>query len=370
MPKPVSLSDLPPPPPGRTGWPWDLAPTPRMVEQAPRITLVTPSFRQAAFLEETIRSILLQGYPNLQYIVIDGGSDDGSVDILKKYAPWLDYWVSEPDRGQSHAINKGLSRANGVWFNWVNSDDCLLPGALQAIANAGAADRISIVTGQLQFGPGLAQPHATRQAALTYDLAHSLVHHCICQPATFLRTALVRELGGLDETLHFTMDLALWLRALSLLGASCVASIPAPLAFFREHGEAKTARHMARFAEDEHRLFRALASSAALPPVVLDAIAPAENAVAAWPTPALDRQRLQAALLQRFFWTERVETAWLQRDYARFRRALRFFRHIRVAPWTRRQLTLFALSLLPDTVLHAGARWRTPPSTALGASSS
>lgn len=369
MRRPVSLSDLPPPPPGRTGWPWDVAPTPPSPNPAPRITLVTPSFRQAAFLEETLRSVLLQGYPNLQYIVIDGGSDDGSIDILRKYAPWLDYWVSEPDRGQSHAINKGLSRADGVWFNWLNSDDCLLPGALQAIAVAGADERISIVAGQLQFGPALAQPQVTRHVALSGDLEHSLVHHCICQPATFLRTALVRELGGVDETLHFTMDLALWLRALSLHGVASVAAIPASLAFFREHAEAKTARHTSRFADDEHRLFRALAAAADLPPVVLDAIAPAEATVSAWPIPALDRQRLQAVLVQRFVWSERVETAWLQRNYTAFRQALRFFRTVRVAPWTRRQLALAALSLLPDAVLQASARLRTPTSPALGSSS-
>lgn len=366
---PIRLSDLPPPPPGRTGWPWDFAPSPPTVGHAPRITLVTPSFRQAAFLEETIRSVLLQGYPNLQYIAVDGGSDDGSADILRKYAPWLDYWVSEPDRGQSHAINKGLSRADGIWFNWLNSDDCLLPGALQAVAAAGADERVSVVTGRLQFGPALAQPQVTRQATLTADLEQSLVHHCICQPATFLRTSLVRELGGVDETLHFTMDLALWLRALSLHGADSVASISAPLAFFREHGEAKTARHTARFADDEHRLFRALADAADLPPAVLDAIAPAGNAIPAWPTPALDRQRLQAVLVQRFVWSERVETAWLQRDYAAFRRELRFFRTVRVAPWTRRQLALAGLAFLPDAVLQAGARWRTPPTPALDSSS-
>lgn len=366
---PLRLSDLPPPPPGRTGWPWDVAPPPPAGERAPRITLVTPSFRQAAFLEETIRSVLLQGYPNLQYIVIDGGSDDGSVDILRKYAPWLDYWVSEPDRGQSHAINKGLAHADGVWFNWLNSDDCLLPGALHAVATAGASDNISVVAGRLQFGPTLERAQITRQVELTADLEHSLVHHCLCQPSTFLRTALVRELGGIDEALHFTMDLALWLRALSQHGAGCVASIPQSLAFFREHAGAKTARHVARFAEDEHRLFRALAEAAHLPPSVLDSIAPAGAAMPAWAIPALDRQRLQAVLVQRFVWSERVETAWLQRDYAAFRRALRLFRSVRVARWTRRQRVLASLAHLPDAVLQASARWRTAPSPTLGSSS-
>lgn len=365
MRRPITLSDLPPPPAGRKGWPWDAAPQTPRAGEAPGITLVTPSFRQGAFLEETIRSVLLQGYPSLQYIVIDGGSDDGSVEILKKYAPWLDYWVSEPDRGQSHAINKGLARAEGIWCNWLNSDDCLLPGALNAVASAGASERVSVVTGQLQFGPALAEPLVVRQAAPRDDLEQSLVHHCICQPATFLRTALLRELGGVDERLHFTMDLALWLRALSLRGAASVASIEAPIAFFREHGEAKTARHAAGFAQDERRLFRALAEAAGLPPAALDAISPARTALEPWPIPALDRQRLRSALVQRFVWAERVEAAWRQRDYAAFREALRLFRSVRVERWTRRQLALAGLGLLPDSLLQTSARWRAAPSHAL-----
>jgi cellulose synthase/poly-beta-1,6-N-acetylglucosamine synthase-like glycosyltransferase len=107
------LHELPSAPPGKTGWPWteeSTAPPPSMADGKDweRITIVTPSFNQGAFIEETIRSVLLQGYPNLEYIVMDGGSTDNSVQIIKKYSPWLNYWVSEPDGGQSDAINRGL----------------------------------------------------------------------------------------------------------------------------------------------------------------------------------------------------------------------------------------------------------------------
>ena len=102
----------------------------------PRITIVTPSYNQGAFLEDTIRSVLDQGYPNLEYIVMDGGSTDNSVEIIEKYADRIDYWESEPDRGQTHAINKGFARATGVIGNWINSDDLLEPGALQTIGQA------------------------------------------------------------------------------------------------------------------------------------------------------------------------------------------------------------------------------------------
>src|ERR1700747_491647 len=125
------LNDLPEPPPGKKGWPWTEESTalPSSDEQqGPRITVVTPSFNQGTFLEETIRSVLLQGYPDLEYIVLDGGSTDNSVDILRNYDRQLTNWVSERDRGQTHAINKGLARATGDIAAYLNSDDLYLPG--------------------------------------------------------------------------------------------------------------------------------------------------------------------------------------------------------------------------------------------------
>src|SRR5262249_39110767 len=123
-----SLHELPAPPPGRTGWPWTVASAalpPAMPDGAvwPRVSVGTPSFNQAHFVEATLRSILLQGYPNLEYFVMDGGSTDGSVEIIKKYSPWLTSWVSERDGGQSAAINRGLRLGSGLFTTWINSDD-------------------------------------------------------------------------------------------------------------------------------------------------------------------------------------------------------------------------------------------------------
>src|SRR5258706_15441344 len=132
-----TLRDLPPPPPGKTGWPWteetqpaaDVLPnkafqriSPRISRISPRISIVTPSFGQGRFLEETIRSVLLQGYPDLEYIVLDGGSTDESVDILRRYAPWLSHWRSHPDDGQAAAVSEGWNRGGGTVVAHLNSD--------------------------------------------------------------------------------------------------------------------------------------------------------------------------------------------------------------------------------------------------------
>src|SRR5438105_6022991 len=136
-----TLSELPSPPLGKTDWPWteDSNQSPGQKNHSnpwPKISIVTPSYNQGQFIEETIRSVLLQGYPDLEYIIIDGGSQDESVEIIKKYEPWLTYWVSEQDRGQSHAINKGFDRSTGLILGWLNSDDVLLPNALATVAVA------------------------------------------------------------------------------------------------------------------------------------------------------------------------------------------------------------------------------------------
>jgi glycosyltransferase involved in cell wall biosynthesis len=133
-----TLDELPNPK-RRTGWPWSEA-TLQFPETMPdgrpwpKISIITANYNYGQFLEGTIRSVLLQGYPNLEYILIDGGSTDGSVDIIRKYEPWLTYWVSERDNGHVDAINKGLQYVTGEWFNWLNSDDLLLPGSLQTVA--------------------------------------------------------------------------------------------------------------------------------------------------------------------------------------------------------------------------------------------
>ncbi len=147
------LDELPSPPAGKTGWPWtEESPqhsnTAPGIEPWPRISIVTPSYNQGKFIEETIRSVLLQGYPNLEYFVIDGGSTDNSIEIIRKYEKWLTYWVSEPDRGQAHAVNKGLERATSEIAAYLNSDDVYLRGCLSHVGGAYLKTRFDVLVGR------------------------------------------------------------------------------------------------------------------------------------------------------------------------------------------------------------------------------
>lgn len=243
----TSLRELPAPAKDKTGWPWteegERLPD-KMPDGCPwpKVSIVTPSYNQGQFIEETIRSVLLQGYPNLEYIIIDGGSTDSSVEIIEKYSPWLTYWVSEPDRGQSPAINKGLAHCTGEVFNWINSDDLLCPGALRAVATAWAKKAGSIIAGPVvnfkQDGAeNIIVPNAlTLQNFLNRKAAkaNSWKWH---QPGTYLPLSQVKRVGGVREDLHFSMD---HLLMIDLLEKCKVVYISETLARFRLHTNSKT----------------------------------------------------------------------------------------------------------------------------------
>lgn len=185
-----------------------------MLQSSPVISIVTPSFNQGQFLEETILSVLNQNYPNLEYFVIDGGSTDNSVEIIQEYASRLTYWESKPDRGQSHAINKGFKMATGELVAWINSDDVLCPGALNQIAFVWKEDpSVGFIHGRSELidenGAAINKSRGGH-----FDLIDSLTtsKNPVAQPSTFISLECLKEVGFLDERLHMSMDWDLWLR--------------------------------------------------------------------------------------------------------------------------------------------------------------
>ena len=219
-----SISELPPPPSGKTGWPWthggkDTAPEQSSGYEYPRITIVTPSYNQAEFLEGTIRSVLLQGYPRLDYFVMDGNSSDSSCEVIRKYEKWITDWVSELDRGQSHAINKGLAQGTEGVFNWLNSDDLLMPGALHAVAQCAEKHprAAAWVGGCHRINPSGWLLTTVRPRGLMRNKLADWGHKgWFYQPSCFFSATAWKKVGPLDESLHFAMDLDLWLRLIEV----------------------------------------------------------------------------------------------------------------------------------------------------------
>jgi glycosyltransferase involved in cell wall biosynthesis len=218
----------------------------------PRVSIVTPSFNQGQYIEETIRSVLLQGYPNLEYIVVDGASADGSVDVIRRYARWLSSWTSGRDKGQSDAINRGFRSTTGSIVAWLNSDDLLTPGSLHKVAARFASESGPAVV------CGSAELRSTDLATVmwifdcppttTVDiLAYPEGRH-IGQPSVFISRELLDFPEPLRSDLHYVMDFELWLR---LSKKSEFVRLFDTLSWMRYHGDAKTYR-------DGHRVFEEL----------------------------------------------------------------------------------------------------------------
>jgi glycosyltransferase involved in cell wall biosynthesis len=241
--QPITVDALPVPPLGRAGWPWTIGcdPLPATLPDGspwPRISIVTPSYNQAEFLEETIRSVLLQGYPNLEYIIIDGGSTDATIDIIKKYESYIAYWVSEPDRGQSNALNKGIQRATGQVLGWQNSDDFYQPNAFKhAISKLQQDPTIDIVYGKVD-----SIDQGSQFIQSNYVSAFNLIDmipwaNMFNQSMFFRLKDIADQTVAIDEAFHHYMDLDLFWR-LALQGRR-FAFVPEISACFRLHDNAK-----------------------------------------------------------------------------------------------------------------------------------
>ncbi|GIV64217.1 MAG: hypothetical protein KatS3mg045_1556 [Bellilinea sp.] len=202
------------------------------------VSIITPSYNQARYLEETMRSVLEQDYPHIEYIVVDGGSTDGSREIIEKYADRLAWWVSEKDRGQTEAINKGFGRARGEVLAWLNSDDTYQPGAVRdAVEFLQQNPQVGLVYGDANYIDEHGRVIGRFPAAQTdyRRLRQGYVH--IPQQAAFFRADLWRKVGPLDESFYFAMDYDLWVR---LAREAPIVYHPRLWANFRLHSDAKT----------------------------------------------------------------------------------------------------------------------------------
>jgi len=222
----------------------------------PLVSIITPSFNQGQFLEQTMYSVFKQDYPNIEYIVIDGGSTDQSLNIILQYADRLTYWVSEPDCGQANGINKGLHQAKGEIIGWLNSDDVLLPDTISRVIRQFEENpEIDVIYGRLERidsegehipTPKLPKDHLVFNKKL-------IIGECIVnQPGSFWRRGIMERVGHLNEELHFALDYEYWIR-MALAGAN-FKRIAEPVARFRISSKSKTVNQTAEMAKEQLRV--------------------------------------------------------------------------------------------------------------------
>lgn len=236
-------SSFPSPPNGRQGWPWTgddntpLAP-PAKDSAAPSVTVITPSFNQGPYLEEAVRSVILQNHPNLEYLVFDGGSTDESVAVLRKYEPWISSWVSEPDGGQAEAINRGFEQSTGKYLCWLNADDVLYQGFLsRRVAEFAIRPTTDLIYGDVDLGWDVSGKTLLRGEALSFTEMLRTLNVAVPQQSAMWRRATFERLGGLDPRWHVVLDREFFLR---IFRSGTAEYIPGCCGFFRQHEGAKS----------------------------------------------------------------------------------------------------------------------------------
>lgn len=230
-----------------------------MSQFLPSVSIVTPSFNQGEFIEETICSILDQGYPKLEYIIIDGGSTDNSLKIIKKYSKYLSYWISEKDNGQSNGINKGLRYSTGEIFNWINSDDYLERDSLFRIAEEFQDEAISALAGKVRVFSDvedtiIQNKNLTAQNLLTWSNQITFI-----QPGVWIRRNILNYCGGIDDSFNYAFDWDLYIRY--LYEFSKVKEIDSLLVHFRLHDSSKTVTQLHKFHLEEREIIKKLNSN-------------------------------------------------------------------------------------------------------------
>ncbi len=230
-----------------------------------KISIITPSFNQGDYIEQTIDSVLSQNYSNLDYIIIDGGSSDNSLEIIKKHQKHLTYWISEKDNGQSEAINKGIKIATGEIINWLNSDDCYTQNTLQKVAFAFENNHTNVFCGRSSIVENGVEIRQNKGTDIYSTLEKTIGFARIDQPETFFRKSCIDRIGYLNPNLQYVMDRDWWIRYLLLFGLNGIEKTNDILVDFRSHPNSKTNTFLNKFDEEAHNLYYTLAHQYQLP---------------------------------------------------------------------------------------------------------
>lgn len=220
----------------------------------PLVSIVTPSFNSADYIEDTIKSVLNQSYKNIEFIIYDGGSTDGTVDIIKKYSDKIAFWVSEPDKGQTDAINKGFAKASGDLIGWLCADDLFYPDTVASIVgyindNNLNTDDIGVIFGNTTYFDGEKDTFLTNGSKIDLNYIRTIKTQVI-QPGSFHSKKVLRKIGPLNEQLNFCMDYDLWLRCMK---ENPSYFIDKPLSKFRVHNDSKSEKDKLDFAKELYK---------------------------------------------------------------------------------------------------------------------
>jgi glycosyltransferase involved in cell wall biosynthesis len=221
----------------------------------PKVSIVTPSFNQGNFIEETIRSVLLQDYPNVEYIIIDGGSTDNTIEIVKKYEPFLNFWVSEPDGGQADAINKGFKKATGYYLGWLNSDDILYPNAIKQVVKAFRLNpEAELIYGDIEQGLSLSRSVTQLKGEeINFSEMLSTMRVPIPQQGSLWKRSVVERVGGLDPRWQVVLDREFYTRVAEKCNIFYIHEL---LGFFRNHEKSKSVLEVARWLVELPLMYR------------------------------------------------------------------------------------------------------------------
>ncbi len=291
----------------------------------PKISIITPSYNQGQYIEQTILSVINQKYPNLEYIIIDGGSTDNTVEIIKKYEKHITYWVSEPDRGQSHAINKGLERCTGDVFNWLNSDDYYAPEALIKVGEAFTNSDTYVLAGrERRINKHGQEVGISKGTTIMANLSETIGKCHIDQPSTFFRLSTLKPLLPLDETFHYLMDGELWLRYLLYWGQDQVEKTNSVLVNFRLHETSKTVSSYQKFQVDKNTFENNLVEDFAIEESIKDVLL--DRKARDFRKKLEIKQKVDENVITSFFCARSVEQFYEENDYEQAKRCLTYIK--------------------------------------------